>query len=107
VRGKLHSSHSKTCRALDASFKSGSISLMCMTAPHCGQCEIVAVGEGDREVNTRISSSNRISPLKICILKFATKWKSNDETMTVIFCDRSGKEDETVKFCGIFSDYSF
>jgi hypothetical protein len=38
---------------------------MCMTAPHCGQREIVAVGEGGREVNTRMSSSNRINPLKI------------------------------------------
>jgi hypothetical protein len=36
-------------------------------------------------------------------LKFATKWKLNDETMTVIFCDRSGKEDETVKFWGFFA----
>jgi hypothetical protein len=35
-----------------------------MTAPHCGQREIVAVGEGGREVNTRMSSSNRISPIK-------------------------------------------
>lgn len=54
VRGKLHSSHSKTCRAFDDSFRSGSISLMCMIAPHCGQCEIVAVGEDGREVNSHV-----------------------------------------------------
>jgi hypothetical protein len=65
VRGKLHSSHSKTCRAFDASFKSGSINLMYMTAPHCGQREVVAVGEGGSEVNTLMSSSNRINLLKI------------------------------------------
>jgi hypothetical protein len=45
---------------LSGSFRSGSTSLILMTAAHCGQHELVAVGEGGDEINKYMWSSKRI-----------------------------------------------
>jgi len=63
-----------------------------VTAPHCGQRENIAVGEG--EVNTRLSRllSYQIDSRKILAHENAARWKLSDENVThtfVRFCDHA------------------